>query len=77
MELVKLGFHMLQDVLQASRDQLLDILKKLADGDSTLKSIAVMTGHNSSAVQSVHIRVAKEIGAESLVERYAENGTEL
>jgi hypothetical protein len=36
-----------------------------------------MTGHNSSAMQSAHIRVAKEIGAESLVERCcAENGTE-
>jgi hypothetical protein len=36
-----------------------------------------MTGHNSSAMQSAHIRVAKELGAESLVERcYAENGTE-
>jgi hypothetical protein len=42
-ELVKLGFHTLQDVLQAGSDQLLDILKKLADGDSTLKGIAVMT----------------------------------
>jgi len=45
MELVKLGFHMLQDVLQASRDQLLDILKKLADGDSTLKRYC---GHDGS-----------------------------
>lgn len=31
----------------------------------------------NSAMQSTHIRVAKELGAESLVERcYAENGTE-
>jgi hypothetical protein len=42
MELVKLGFRTLQDVLQAGSDQLLDILKKLADGDSTLKRYRVM-----------------------------------
>jgi hypothetical protein len=36
-----------------------------------------MTGHNSSAMRSAHIRVAKELGGESLVARcYAENGTE-
>jgi helicase len=45
MELVRLGFHTLQDVLQAGSDQLLDILKKLADGDSTLKRYR---GHDGS-----------------------------
>ncbi len=36
-----------------------------------------MTGDNSSTMQSAHIRVAKELGAASLVECcYAENGTE-
>jgi hypothetical protein len=44
-ELVKLGFHTLQDVLQAGSDQLLDILKKLADGDSALKRYR---GHDGS-----------------------------
>jgi hypothetical protein len=44
MALVKLGFHTLQDVLRASSD-LLDILKKLADGDSTLKRYC---GHDGS-----------------------------
>jgi hypothetical protein len=41
----KLGFRALQDVLQAGSDQLLDILKKLADGDSTLKRYR---GHHGS-----------------------------
>lgn len=77
MELVKLGFHTLQDVLQAGSDKLLDILKNSLMVIALQKGIAVMTGHNSSAMQSAHIRVAKELGAESLVERcYTENGTE-
>jgi helicase len=77
MALVKRGFHTLQDVLQAGSDQLLDILKSSLRVIALQKGIAVTTGHNSSAMQSAHIRVAKELGAESLVERcYAENGTE-
>lgn len=77
MALVKRGFHTLQDVLQAGSDQLLDILKSSLMVIALQKGIAVMTGHNSSAMQFAHIRVAKELGAESLVECcYAENGTE-
>jgi alkyl hydroperoxide reductase subunit AhpF len=76
MALVKRGFHTLQDVLQAGPDQLLDILKISVRVVALQKGIAVTTGHNSSAMESAHIRVAKELGAESLVERcYAENGT--
>jgi helicase len=76
MALVKRGFHTLQDVLQAGSDQLLDILKSSLRVAALQKGIEVTTGHNSSAMHSAHMRVAKELGAESLVERcYAENGT--
>jgi helicase len=77
MALVKRGFHTLQDVLQAGSDQLLDILKSSLRVVALQKGIAATTGHNSSSMQAAHIRVAKELGAESLVERcYLENGTE-
>jgi helicase len=76
MALVKRGFQTLQDVLQAGPDQLLDILKSSLRIIELKKGIEVTTGHNSNAMQSAHIRVAKELGAESLVERcYTENGT--
>jgi helicase len=55
----------------------LDILKSSLRVVALQKGIAATTGHNSSSMQAAHIRVAKELGAESLVERcYLENGTE-
>lgn len=76
MALVKRGFHTLQDVLQAGSDQLLDILKSSLRVVALQKGIEVTTGHNSNAMFSAHMRVAKGLGAESFVERcYAENGT--
>src|SRR5258708_27686524 len=68
MALVKRGFHTLQDVLQAGSDQLLDILKSSLRIAELKKGIEVTTGHNSNAMQSAHIRIAKELGAEALVE---------
>lgn len=77
MALVKRGFQTLQDVLQAGSDQLLDILKSSLRVIELKKGIEVTTGHNSNAMQSVHMRVAREFGVESVVERcYRENGTE-
>ena len=76
MALVKSGFNTLQDVLQAGGDKLLEILKVSVRVAALQKGIALMTGHNSNAMQAAHMRVAKELGAESLVERcYTENGT--
>jgi len=76
MALVKRGFHTLQDVLQAGGDQLLDILKSSLRVVALQKGIELTTGHNSCAMRSAHMRVAKELGAESIVERgYADNGT--
>ena len=76
MALVKRGFHTLQDGLQAGSDQLLDILKSSLRVVALQKGIEVTTGHNSIAMFSAHMRVAKELGTESLVERcYAERGT--
>lgn len=77
MALVKRGYNTLQDVLQAGGDQLLDILKSSLRVVALQKGIALMTGHNSSSMQSAHVRVAREFRAEALVERcYVENGTE-
>lgn len=41
MELVKLGFHTLQDVLQAGSDQLLDTLKKLTCSETRTQTLKV------------------------------------
>ncbi|MGA8345890.1 MAG: hypothetical protein WB781_28425, partial [Candidatus Sulfotelmatobacter sp.] len=77
MALVKRGYNTLQDVLQAGGDQLLDILKSSLRVVALQKGIALMTGHNSSSMQSAHVRVARELRAESFVERcYIENGME-
>src|ERR1039458_9519680 len=77
MALIKLGFHTLQDVLQAGSDQLLDVLKSSIRVIALQKGVAATTGHNSSAMQAAHIRVAKKFGAEALVERcYLDIGTE-
>ena len=77
MALIKRGFHTLQDVLQAGSDQLLDVLKSSLRVIALQKGVAATTGHNSSAMQSAHIRVAKQFGAEALVERcYLDTGTE-
>jgi helicase len=76
MALIKRGFQTLQDILQAGPDQLLDILKHSLRIAELKKGIEVTTGHNSNAMQSAHIRIAKDLGAGSLVERcYTESGT--
>jgi len=77
MALIKQGFHTLQDVLQAGSDQLLEVLKNSLRVVELQKGIAATTGHNSNAMQTAHIRVAKRYGAEALVERcYLNNGTD-
>ena len=77
MALINRGFHTLQDVLQAGSDQLLDVLKSSLRVIALQKGVAATTGHNSSAMQAAHIRVAKKFGAEALVERcYLDTGTE-
>jgi helicase len=77
MALIKRGFNTLQDVLQAGSDQLLDILKVSLRVIALQKGVAATTGHNSSAMQSGHIRVAKKYGVETIVERcYTAAGTD-
>jgi helicase len=77
MALVKRGFVTLQDIFQASNDQLMDVLKNSLRIAALKKGIAATTGHDSGSMQSAHIRVAKTFGAEVLVERcYKENGIE-
>jgi len=77
MALVKQGFHTLQDVLHAGSEQLLNVLKSALRVTALQNGVAATTGHNSSSMQTAHIRVAKKLGVAELVERcYIENGTQ-
>jgi len=77
MDLVRSGLSTLQDVLYAGQKKLMGVLKHALRVDGLLKGVAAMTGHSDDHMETAHIRVAKDLGIDSIVSRcYKDNGIE-